>query len=112
MMNPRFRRQHKNKMAFGFLCAIGLAFLLVWLVQWLWNTLLPEILGVKTISYWQAFGLLVLSKILFGGFRFHKPRNGFNKRRKLEQLKYDFSDKERNKFREEWKKRFGDRCQF
>lgn len=37
-------------------------------VMLLWNGLLPAILGVKTITFWQAIGILVLSKILFGGF--------------------------------------------
>lgn len=39
------------------------------LVMLLWNALLPEVLGVHTITFWQALGILVLSKILFGGFR-------------------------------------------
>ncbi len=38
-----------------------------WLVMTLWNTLLPAILGVATITFWQALGLLTLSRILFGG---------------------------------------------
>jgi hypothetical protein len=38
----------------------------------LWNCLLPEILGVKSITFWQAMGILILSKILFGGFHFGK----------------------------------------
>jgi hypothetical protein len=37
-------------------------------VMLLWNGLLPAILGVKAITFWQAIGILVLSKILFGGF--------------------------------------------
>ncbi len=37
-------------------------------VMLLWNSLLPAILGVSTITFWQAIGILVLSKILFGGF--------------------------------------------
>ena len=37
-------------------------------VMLLWNSLLPAILGVSTITFWQAIGLLILSKILFGGF--------------------------------------------
>ena len=37
-------------------------------VMLLWNGVLPAILGVKTITFWQAIGILVLSKILFGGF--------------------------------------------
>ena len=43
-------------------------FLLGWVVQLLWNWLMPDITGWKMISYWQAMGLLLLSKILFKGF--------------------------------------------
>lgn len=42
------------------------------LVMLLWNWLLPELFfGVKEIGYLQAVGVLVLSKILFGGWRGH-----------------------------------------
>ena len=34
----------------------------------LWNWLMPVIFGLKIITFVQALGLLVLSKILFGGF--------------------------------------------
>ena len=34
----------------------------------LWNALMPAIFGLHTISFWQALGLLVLSRILFGRF--------------------------------------------
>ena len=49
---------------------VGLAGLVV---MTLWNALLPAILGVSVITFWQALGLLVLSRILFGGFG---PRGG------------------------------------
>jgi hypothetical protein len=39
-----------------------------WIVMSLWNAILPAVLGVKAISFLQALGLLLLSKILFGGF--------------------------------------------
>jgi hypothetical protein len=42
---------------------------LVWGVEALWNGLMPEIFGLKAITYWQALGLMVLSWILFRGFR-------------------------------------------
>lgn len=35
-------------------------------VMLLWNALLPSIFGLARINFWQALGLLVLSKILFG----------------------------------------------
>jgi hypothetical protein len=42
---------------------------LVWAVFALWNGLMPGIFGLRTISYWQALGLMVLCWILFGGLR-------------------------------------------
>ena len=46
---------------------LAIATLLSFIVMQLWNHLLPEIAGVRTINFWQALGLLILSKILFGG---------------------------------------------
>lgn len=37
-------------------------------VKLLWNWLMPAIFGLPAITFWQAFGLLALCKILFGGF--------------------------------------------
>ena len=37
-------------------------------VMSLWNWLMPELFGLKAIGYWQAMGLMVLSRIFFGGF--------------------------------------------
>jgi hypothetical protein len=34
----------------------------------LWNWLMPALFGWHLITFWQAVGILVLSKILFGGF--------------------------------------------
>ena len=38
------------------------------LIMLLWNGILPDLFGFVTITFWQALGILVLSKILFGGF--------------------------------------------
>ncbi|MBV9404352.1 MAG: hypothetical protein JO211_03340 [Acidobacteriaceae bacterium] len=38
-------------------------------VMMLWNALMPSLFALHAISFWQALGLLVLSKILFAGFR-------------------------------------------
>lgn len=32
--------------------------------MWLWNWLVPELFHLSTISFWQAWGLLLLSGIL------------------------------------------------
>jgi hypothetical protein len=38
------------------------------LVMHLWNWLLPPIFGLHMITFWQALGLLLLSRILFGSW--------------------------------------------
>lgn len=38
-------------------------------VMVLWNWLMPPLFGWAEIGYWQAVGLLVLSRLLVGGFR-------------------------------------------
>lgn len=43
-------------------------------VMSLWNWLVPAVLGGQTITFWQALGMLVLSRILFGGFSRHGGR--------------------------------------
>ena len=45
------------------LAALGFGYI----TMQLWNWLMPAIFGLKVITYWQAFGLLILAKILFGG---------------------------------------------
>lgn len=40
-------------------------------VKALWNWLMPTIFGLPLITYWQAFGLIILAKILFGSFGNH-----------------------------------------
>ena len=65
------------KVFLGFLMGIGfigLIFLCGWVVMLLWNWLMPEIFGLKQVTYWQAWGLLVLSSILFKSF----PSGGNN----------------------------------
>jgi hypothetical protein len=59
----------------GVAFAVLFALFFGWLVMLLWNWLVPGLFGLKAISYWQAFGITVLAKILFSGFHapLHKP---------------------------------------
>jgi hypothetical protein len=41
------------------------------LVRLLWNWLLPSLAGLPEITFWQALGILALSRILVGGFGMH-----------------------------------------
>jgi len=37
-----------------------------WFVMLLWNWLMPAIFNLGTITYWQAFGIVILAKLVFG----------------------------------------------
>lgn len=63
---------------------IGLLFLFGWVVMLLWNWLMPEIFGLKTITYWQGWGLLALSSILFKGMGSSGGGGKSDRRRKKE----------------------------
>jgi len=36
------------------------------LLRWLWNMTVPQVFGLKEITYWQAFRILIIAGILFG----------------------------------------------
>ena len=38
------------------------------IVMLLWNWLMPAIFGLVAINFWQALGIFILARILFGGF--------------------------------------------
>lgn len=46
---------------------IGFFFLVVALFQWLWNITMPDVFDLKKITYWQAFRLMLIVGLLFGG---------------------------------------------
>lgn len=55
------------------------------IVMLLWNWLLPGLFGLHSITYWQALGLFILSRILFGrlgsgGFRRHWHHRNWKER--------------------------------
>ena len=55
------------------------AALLALIVMLLWNAVMPAVfVGSRSMDYPHALGLLVLSRILFGGFR---GRGGWHQRR-------------------------------
>jgi hypothetical protein len=99
MKRPRF-----GKILFLVLIIAPLAIFIVGsIVMLLWNNTLVPVLGVQTVSFWQALGILVLSKILFSSF------SGGNRHRrgnwKQRMMWGSMTDEQRQQFREEWKKR-------
>lgn len=64
----------------------------------LWNSLLPQIFGWNRITYWQALGLIILSRILFGGFHRHSGHRD-QWRRRMKGRWEQMTPEEREKFR-------------
>jgi hypothetical protein len=100
----RFRRFPFFPLAFAF--AGGL------LVMLLWNAIIPDAIPVvNRLNYFQALGLLILCRILVGGFR--RPiggpfRNyGFRGGAAWKEKMMNMTEEEKEKFREEWRKRCG-----
>ncbi len=59
----------------------GFAALGTYLVMRLWNWLTPSLFGWHTLTFAQAFGLLVLCRLLFGGLGLMRgPRHEFRHR--------------------------------
>lgn len=61
--------------------AVGFALILAVVVVWLWNWLMPGLFGLGPIAYWQAFGLMILARLILGtfglgfhGYRWHDRR--------------------------------------
>lgn len=64
----------------------------------LWNWLMPELFGLKPITFWQTAGLLVLSRLLLGGFRGRSgPRHW---RHRMMERWEKMTPEERERFRE------------
>lgn len=91
-------------------------------VMSLWNWLLPPMFGWHALTFWQALGILVLSRLLFGGFAMHGgPRSrmgeGFRARmrnrmhgRLEERMEEHFAamtPDERERFRQRMRDKFG-----
>ena len=95
----------------GFLFVGSAAVLLVGgVVMYLWNAILPDTTHFGALTYWQAVGLLILCRILFGNFsggqRGGRGRPPFNEKSQEWRKKWmDMSDEERVQFKEQWKKR-------
>jgi hypothetical protein len=65
-------------------------------VMWLWNWLAPDLFGWHPIGFGQAIGLLVLCRLLVGGFR---GRAGGHWRGRLAERLEAMTPEEREKFR-------------
>ncbi|TLU91771.1 hypothetical protein [Dyadobacter sediminis] len=104
--------------------ALAAILLLGNIIRWLWNAILPDLLNVNPISYWQSVGLLALCRLLFGNFggrrggpgrwrgqpRFSREsskddKRGFGPPWKNKWM--EMTEAERSKFRQEMRRRCG-----
>ena len=97
MRRHYFRRGLKSVL-FAVLFVAVLA-VLGFVVMSLWNWLMPAVFGWKLIGYWQAVGLIILSKILFGGFGRSGRRGGYWRHRMRERWER-MTPEERERFRQ------------
>ena len=80
------------------LFAIVAALVLTFVAMHLWNWLMPALFGLHQITYWQTLGLLVLSRLLLGGFR-GPWRGGMHWRGRMMERWAQMTPEERDKLR-------------
>ena len=103
----------------GRIIAIAIAFTLVvlmavfgmgWAVLHLWNWVMPDVFGLRTIGFWQAMGLMCLSWILLGGPGWMGPRTRrYSYTRGDWQRWQQMTPEQRAAFREGLRGQWGDR---
>ena len=94
-----------RKIVMGIVFGIAAVLLFGFIVMNLWNAILPAVIHVSAITFWQAIGILLLSKILFGGFR-----GGWGGRRaqwkeKMQNKWKEMTPEQRDQFKQEWRNR-------
>ncbi|MFD0766621.1 hypothetical protein ACFQZI_17300 [Mucilaginibacter lutimaris] len=98
-----------------FFIPVGIAAIIAlvsFVVMQLWNNLLPDILHVGTVTYWQAMGIFVLCKILFG----FGPKGGrggapwMRRKQMMQERLAGMTPEERERFKDQMKNRFGGWC--
>jgi hypothetical protein len=100
----RFRIQ---KVAKVIVFVIAGLFIIGSIVMLLWNALLPALFHLPAITFWQALGLLILSKLLFGGFRGGSWQRPPHWKHRMQQRWMNMTPEEKEKFKQEWRNRCG-----
>ena len=105
---------NKRKKIWHVLIFIAVFAAAIAVVMLLWNALIPSIIGWSAISYWQAAGLMILSRLFFGGFGRGKGghffKHGHGRPTHLHEEMKNMSREERREFVRE--RMFGKPCNF
>jgi hypothetical protein len=82
MMCNKHNHQKTNHKTWRFIFGLPLILAFITLAGYvfmlLWNSVVVDIFNIKMITYWQSIGLLLISKLIFGGF--HHNHCGFGHR--------------------------------
>jgi hypothetical protein len=102
MVTHIFRRHDETRIIYilkiigfvilGLMGATALALLFGYVVVWLWNWLMPGLFGLKLITFWQAVGLIILARIIFGfrhGGPDHRRDKSYYRRRVIRNHPFD-----------------------
>ena len=93
-------------MPFGIAAILALV---SYVVMQLWNHLLPQILHVEAIDFWQAMGIFILAKILFGFGGKGGPGGGgapwMRRKHMMAERLGGMSAEERERFKQHWQNR-------
>lgn len=73
----------------------------------LWNWLMPAVFGLHTITFWQAIGLMLLGKILFGGGFRGRPGGRSRWKNRMQERWGQMSPEERERMRAGMRGRWG-----
>lgn len=93
----------KHFLKIGFFVALAIA-AVGSVTMLLWNFIVPELFNGPVISFWQALGILLLSKILLGGWKkgwgrhYHGGKHHYWKK-KMEERMMNMTEEEKEKFK-------------
>jgi len=105
MRNGKFNRGWK--FVFFLPIAALIAAILGYVVMFLWNWILPEVAHTGRLNFWQALGLLVLCRLLFGNFKKGGSQHFKERARGMREKWQNMNEEERARFKEEYKRRCG-----
>lgn len=101
--NDKSHKFHPLKGLVMVIVFVGFISAASFVVMFLWNKILTDVTNVKPLNFWQAAGLLVLAKILFGGFGGRKHRGKWEKRKEWREKWMNMDDEERQEAKARWK---------
>ena len=96
-----------RKVLFFILMATAAIIVFGGVVMLLWNNVLAAVLNISTITFGQALGILLLAKILFGGWRGWGPGGRHHWKNRMQEKWSGMTPEEREKFKDQWQKRCG-----